>query len=255
MSIYLELYDVDEEWLLLTPCSSCATVVGPQDDVGDLNAIDSSISSPISGPSSTDQITIILPNLIDRLTFSINDVVHFVSQYLHPCPQVSVTHLLIYLLLQNLDSAVTCINNLKLLHTGKQYSVLTLADLLALLPLLDAITSRFSIFQLFISSNLSSPAITLDIESLLAKTTEISDTTIIPPAVTYAEAMVRSFKRMRRSLSVVSSASRRASRTLTNSLQDSSTDVEDVEMLLKTKLHRSWRRCFRRASVPADVVM
>lgn len=257
MSINL-LYAENDEWLLLSPCSSCETYVGPHD-------IPHEIETPHSSPhditinsnpsdSASKQLTIILPNLVDRVTISMGDVEEFVSGHLDPCPQISVTHLLIYLLLRNLDSAVTCINNLKLLHTGKQYRVLTLQELEGPLPPLEEVAARFPTFQLFISPHLASPAISINTGMLLAKTAEGPNTPEMISATTYAESIVQSFKRMKRkSLVSKNSVGRRSSAVLTTSLQNSSTDVEEKELLPKGSLRRSWRWCLRRSSLPAHV--
>lgn len=247
MSIYLE-YNGSDEWLLLTPCSSCETYVGPHDDPHD-NPRD--LTSSHSGDSSQlpTQLVIILPNLVDRITIPMEDVATFVEGYLDPCPPVTVTHLLIYLRLRNVDSAVTCINNLKLLHTGKQYRVMNVRDLQAPLPPLHEIAARFPIFQLFISPHLTSPAITLDSEKLLAKTTKVLDPADTEPATTYAQAMIKSFKKMKRKrLLTTSLVTRRSSRILTTSLHGSSTDVEENDQLVKGALRLSWRKCFHRVS-------
>lgn len=251
MSIYLE-YNGNDEWLLLTPCSSCETYVGPHsdphEDPHDPTSSDSGDSSQL--PT---QLVIIFPNLVDRISIPMEDVATFVDGYLDPSPQITVTHLLIYLHLRNLDSAVTCINNLKLLHTGKQYRVMNVRDLQAPLPPLDEIAARFPIFQLFISPHLTSPAITLDIGKMLAKTAEVLDPADLEPATTYAKAMIKSFKRMRlKRLLAKSLVTRRSSRVLTTSLHGSSTDVEDNDPLVKGGLRLSWRKCFHRAP-PAHV--
>lgn len=241
MSIYLELSDLEDQWQLLTPCSSCNTLVGAESS-------DASFSR--SDPQPT-QITIILPNLIDRITISIDDVKEFVADRLSSSPDVTVTHLLIYLFLRNQDSSISCINNFKLLHTGRQYAVQRQADLVKPLPLLTDIIARFPTFQLFISRYLTSSPIRLSIDALLTMTAENDYKAPLSPPVTYAESMIRMFKNTRRRRSsITSTESRMSSRPTRTRLNDSSTDVDENNLgQTKAKFGRPWKRVFRRHSV------
>lgn len=225
MSIFLETAASDS-WQLLTPCSSCNTFVHEEaENVGD-------------------HVTIILPNLVDRINVSVRDVELFVSNRLVPSPDVTVTHLLIYLFLKNTDTSVTHINNLRLLHTGRQYTVQKIADLMRPLPTLMEVTERFSTFQLFVSLNCPFTPIRYSIDSLLQKTTEEYKEEE-EYATTYADTIIRKIRRVRRlSLATVSS---RNGPVRTN-LNDSTTDFEELDLVHAKPKFRTLRRVFRRRS-------
>lgn len=223
-------WNVTDEPELLTPCSSCSTLVTeiPNPD-------DHSVHSP------TAQITIILPNLVDRITINVVDIENFILLYVGT--EITVTHLLIYLVSLHIDPGVTCINNLKLLHMGKQYSVLRWADLKLPQPSLAAVILRFSTFQLFISQNLTCPPLMASLDFLVTHSVAGLQVEEDWGSVTYADAMIKIIKKvLRRKLSVSSIEMSRTSRT---SLHDSTTDVDETSRPM-LKVRNSWKRAFRR---------
>lgn len=243
MSIDLDYLDEDDQWQTLLPCSSGYTVVGL--------AADPPISRSVSQFSHHPQLTIILPNLIDRISVSMSDVQLFVEDTTATPCEITMTHFLIYLLLQSTDSSVTCINNLRILHMGRQYSVLLLKDLTKPLPALAEVAAKSCSFQLVVPTSLQSTPITLTIPNLILKTTETSTELDSGAPVTYADSMVRIFRKaLRRKLSVSSALSRRSSGPTRTALNGSSTDVEEIDLgQAKPKQRLSWKRVFRRNKV------
>lgn len=221
------LYDLDEEPTSpLSPCSSCDTYVP---------------TSPAQACPAP--LTIICPNLFDRISVNIEDVEQFVALRLHRSVDVTVVHLLIYLFSRNTDPAVTMVNHLRLLHTGKQYAVQRLADLLNSNALLKDVTAQFSTFQLVKTSAVATPLM-LTLDALVARTTLGPAPPPPDVPVTYAEAMVKKIRRFRRKLSA-SSIDYVPARTTS---RDSTTDIKDVDGR-PSKIGITLKRVFRRSSI------
>lgn len=232
----LESLEVEDIWQLLLPCSSCSTYTSSQ------------LGSQNSRSSPQQAVTIILPNLIDRKTVTYDEISSFVEKTISPA-EITMTHLIIYLFLVNSDPTVLGINNLKLLHMGRPYCVHLARDLARPLPSLAEVAAKFPTFQLAVCMSLAGEPIRMNPEQLLMRSIEVSLDAELPPAVTYAELMVRIFKKAsRRKLSVASLETRRSRPTRTE-LNSSSTDVEEMDLGQKAKLHHSWKRIFRRHRV------
>lgn len=243
MSIYLDESEWEDVWHLLTPCDSGNTLVGCETRV----ALPTSNPTPELVP-----ITIILPNLIDRVTVTMEELRAFVALHVSPPPaNITINHLLIYLFLQNQDTSVTCINNLKLLHTGRQYTVQQMSDLRRPSPALAEVMASFPTFQLFLTTILNFPQIRCSVDTLLYKSNHSSRKASLAPPVTYAESMMRILKKTSRRRSSSDPAEpRRPSWPTRTALNDSSTDVDEICLdQTKSKFRRPWKRVFRRQSL------
>lgn len=213
------LYALDEE--PLSPCSSCATLVYQEE----------------TDAAESAGFTIICPNLIDRITVTNEDLEEFVSDHLGYCRDITVVHLLLYLFSRNVDPDVRAINNLRLLHTGKQFTVQRPIDLQIIKVPLNTVARQFKTFQLVKTLNSTTPPLSMSIQSMVT-TTEEPALPKSEPLVTYVESIVKKARRLRRRLSATENAPARTK------LRDSETDVENDESH-SSKFAHSFKRVFK----------
>lgn len=202
---------------LLSPCSSGGTYVES---------------------ASAREITVLLPNQIDKVFVLTEELENFVAANTNTAVDLRVTHLLLYLFAKNVDPSARYINNLKLIHRGRFYTVQRPQELQASLPLISEIVQSSPTFQLFVTQQLKCAPMAMPVREMVQKVAPPDpwDT----PSVTYAEAMVKLIRKTSRRLSISSLAS--ATRS---SLRDSATDVEDDERP-SLKFRNSIKRIFKR---------
>lgn len=205
-------------------------------------------------PTTSDCITVFLPNLVNRISVAVDDLEKFVDDRLDRHVDVTIMHLLVYLFSVNTDPEVTHINDIKLIHKGKPYTIQRMCDLQDRLPRIRDMVAMFPTFQLIISSaNVRSP-IKVSVDVMLSKMSTAAENDL-SPSVTYAEAMVKLFKKLPRKLSIGLLDSQAT--TARYALRNSATDDEDnVRARCKGKLHKSFKRIFgkSRAEGPPTVV-
>ncbi|QFZ29550.1 hypothetical protein EJF18_60060 [Clavispora lusitaniae] len=189
-----------------------------------------------------DSVTIIMPDFISRVSVSMNSIASFVAQYTPQAVEISVTHLLLYTFATHVDDPNLCINHLKLLHLGKQYSIQTLSDLHQPQPPLQSICSRFATFQLFITDNLVSVPLALPMSDLIQRSLHVVRSSDPDRPVTYADAMLRIIrKRSRRKSSVSSVASSRTSGASVTDVEEPQSDAD-----ISRKMKATWKRFFHK---------
>lgn len=180
-------------------------------------------------------ITLIMPDLVQRKAVYIGDIASFVHQHL-PGASVSMCHVLLYLWALRPDPRIAGVNSFRLLHTGKLYGIQSLVDLVRHATPLSAVVAQFSVFQMCLVHAPHAPLLAHPVAHLMHLSTNK------PPsvaAVTYAEAMTRMIRKVRRR--TLETRMRTASRT---NLNDSTTDVDDDPQPFK-----SLRRVFRRRQI------
>ncbi|GEQ69003.1 hypothetical protein JCM33374_g2673 [Metschnikowia sp. JCM 33374] len=219
-----------------SPCSSGTTCANEGD----------SPPSDFPPPDSNQCITILHPNLIDRFPVAFCDLENFVTGRIGRNVDVTIVHLLIYLFSENLGPPVAHINNLKLLHKGRPFSIQRAYDLSGRSPLIKDLIDRFPTFQLTVTATPVRAPLKMTIDSMLLKASAAVEN-FQSPSITYAEAVVKMLKGSTRkssdaSLDSRSSPTRYASR-------DSATDAEteDNEYCRpKTSLRNSLKRMFKK---------
>lgn len=205
----------------------------------------------LRGTAEGKDFTIIMPDLNERVRIHLDQIKLFVAQHTRLKLQLSVFHLLLYILAHHTHNSTLCINHLKLLHMGKLYGVQTLGDLQQPQALLQDICRQFTTFQLMYTLKLVSVPLALPVGDLVARTSNI----VYPRpdgivAVTYTDAMLRILRKsLRRKLSATSLDLPCAVQTM---LHDSGTDVEDGEQ--SGKKLRSWKRMFRKIDAAPRLV-
>lgn len=248
--------------LVLSPCSSSPTLFNPE-YCDSQTSVDSANTrgSPLElrsgsfddlrqhqgAAANNTEITVIMPDANERVKIHCDQIAQFVAGYTHQSLQLSVFHLLLYLLANHTRDPAICINHLKILHMGKLYGVQTLSDLQQPQALLQQVCCQFATFELVYTTNLVSVPLALPVENLVVRTSNIVYPRRGSNSVTYTDAMLRIIRKsLRRKLSVTSMD--RATQTV---LRGSGTDVDDTDGCSKP---RSWKRMFRKAGVAPRLV-
>ncbi|KAF3987773.1 hypothetical protein FT663_03682 [Candidozyma haemuli var. vulneris] len=226
---------------LLSPCSSTSTIVPGKC----FPAARPSAQPPLS------EIKVMLPNLTETKTVEIADLERFVERYIGAGVAVTTLHLLVYLYAQNWTQHMTFVSDIKLLHMGKQYRLTRLMDLHSEHPSLVSVASRFPSFQLFVTPDQVSPAVTLPVQELMARSMapKVPEEEI---PVTYADAVIRMIRRAsHRKSSVTSTTSSGTAASESGQVSRTSSTGSSVNPRKRSKIKHSWRKMVSCVTVSA----
>lgn len=194
----VEICCCDQNTYPLSPCSSSETLMTIASlQTPDTESIVNTATEAHSPAEPT--LAVWLPNLVDKWDVKVADVENFVASVLNQNVDVTFLHLLIFLYFK-LNERLECINQVKLLHAGKQYSVLRKSDLSRRMPLLREAAQRYSTFQLFVSNELRCAPFNLLDDELIQQAALYSSHLYDNASVTYAEAIIKLIKRLTASM-------------------------------------------------------
>lgn len=194
---YEEFCCCEDNRFPLSPCSSTDTLI----TLNSVAMASSSSTNTTATGSAMSQVqtertmTVWHPNLVDKRVVTISEVQNFVFDILKKNVDITILHFLIYLFATSADEDTRCINQLKLLHAGKQYTLQRTSDLSRRSPLLKDVITHFSTFQMFRSDELRCPPLTLLASELIEQTTCFYEKSCEDAPVTYAEAIYKLIKK------------------------------------------------------------
>lgn len=172
----------DENRIILSPCSSSETLLS-------LHPTDASTLLLVP------RFTVWEPNQEGKRIVSLRQVEDYVFGTLNAQVDITILHFLIYLYATSENSSPNYpISKLKLLHAGKAYSIQETLDIAKRSPLLRDV-AQYSTFQMFRTEYLRSLPVTLLASELLQRTSEFYLQSSEDVAVTYAEAIFKTFKK------------------------------------------------------------
>lgn len=194
----VEICCCDQNRYPLSPCSSSETLMtlaSLQPSNAQSNVTAATEQSVILEP----KVVVRLPNLVDKWEVTVAEVEEFVKAALNQDVEVTVLHLLIYLY-SRLNEGPEYINQVKLLHAGKQYNILRKSDLSRRTPLLHEVSAQYATFQLIIADELRCQPLSLLNAELLQQATLYYTQLFEAGSVTYAEALFKLIKKLTASL-------------------------------------------------------
>lgn len=232
------IQDSNSFFMNLTPCSSGQTLKNTENEFETTPEPITSDHFEEVSPTNTRgndlgediEFTIILPDFIHHQQIKLSSLFEYIhastdAPVYKSYQDLTVHHLITYLFDQILhDSNLLYINQIKLMIMGKAYSISNLVDLaypasyLANFKLIS-ILSTSKVFQLFIIPKENLLPLKLPIQTILFKLHNIQvcsvDSTYNPTSdfsATYADAVLKTFRKVRKSISSNSSSSENLSR-------------------------------------------
>lgn len=194
---YEEFCCCEENRYPLSPCSSTDTLIS-------LNSVamasTSSTNSTTTGSAvlhvqAENTMTVWEPNLVDKRVVTLSEVENYVYDILKERVDITILHFLIYLFATSSEEDREYINQIKLLHAGKQYSIQRMSDLSRRSPLLKDVVSLYSTFQMFRTDELRCPPLKLLVSDLMKQTTSFYAISCQDTSATYAEAIYKMIKK------------------------------------------------------------
>lgn len=132
---------------------------------------------------------------MDKRVVTLSEVEKYVRDILKKDADITILHFLIYLFATSPDAETGYINQLKLLHAGKQYTLQRTSDLSRRSPLLKDVATHFSTFQMLRLEELRCSPLTLLVSELMQLTTSFYARSCEDAPVTYAEAIYKMIKK------------------------------------------------------------